>query len=208
MKLFFLLSFFITFVMSTVDNVVSARDDVGVGADWNTAGAEMASKEYPWPNWPKECEVDSDCKYPGDVCKDHWVCMPITIITKLGKSESARDVAAQDICRLDSDCPSDGSCINFSCIVADTSAFRFIDRRSPQGVNCHNSVDCDGGHCYHGICVAEPPRLESELESRSPQTLICHNSADCDGGYCYRGICVASPPMDRDPKQPGRPPKE
>jgi hypothetical protein len=36
MKLFFLLSFFITFVMSTVDNVVSARDDVGVGADWNT----------------------------------------------------------------------------------------------------------------------------------------------------------------------------
>jgi hypothetical protein len=38
--------------------------------------------------------------------------------------------------------------------------------------------------------------------------LICHNSADCNGGYCYRSICVASPPMDRDPKQPGRPPKE
>ncbi|KAL2850705.1 hypothetical protein BJY01DRAFT_209574 [Aspergillus pseudoustus] len=167
----------------------------------------MSIEDFPFS---KECETDADCvdDSRGHFCKGHWFCMPPFIITK---RESVRDIAAQNFCRANSDCPSDETCSNFSCVAKSVdkapkvddsaSAFRFI-RRSPQSLICHNSVDCDGGYCYHGICVAEPPRLDSELESRSPQGLICHNSADCDGGVCYHGICVAEPPMAQTPKQP------
>ncbi|KAL3464316.1 hypothetical protein BJX64DRAFT_254702 [Aspergillus heterothallicus] len=165
----------------------------------------MTTKGYPVP---KECETDADCVHDprGHICKGNWFCMPPSMIFK---RESVRDIVAKNLCRVNSDCSSDETCFNFSCVaksVGEAPTFRHI-RRSPQHLDCHNSVDCEGGYCYHGICLAEPPRLESELESRSPQGLICHNSADCEGGSCYKGICVAEPPMAHTPKQPGRPPK-
>ncbi|KKK18197.1 hypothetical protein AOCH_005630, partial [Aspergillus ochraceoroseus] len=101
-------------------------------------------------------------------------------------------------CFTDDDCKSNPKghvCVSHICVRSRPVLTETLhpESRDPTDPNCHNDRDCQGGYCYNGICIADPPPV-MRFARRSPADPNCHNDRDCQGGYCYRGICIADPP--------------
>lgn len=60
---------------------------------------------------------------------------------------------------------------------------------------CHNDIDCGGGYCTGGICIADPP--EKRGLTGDPKDPNCYNDIDCEGGTCLNNICFVDSPSEK-----------
>lgn len=140
------------------------------------------------------CHKNSDCG-PGVGYCYKGICVA-------DPPKLTRDDASIVTCHTNKDC-FNGLCIAGICHwgIGESSASNTANQNSaslvqtsePADPVCHKNSDCGPGvgYCYHGICLADPPKLTSRDDP------ICHKNSDCGPGvgYCYHGICVADPPM-------------
>ncbi|KAL4873555.1 hypothetical protein BDV12DRAFT_192536 [Aspergillus spectabilis] len=215
MKLYVLLFFFISLVMSQLPTCgPRVVEDAG-----NTEKTDISE-----PNTKLtaiDCFNDRDCilNDDGPVCVQHKCIWPDQLanephhLTKrdgLGKECSdQRDcgdglfcfyrfciVDSPDLfkylCRNNFDC-TDGTCKNGICYAPEIDHDVTVEVPAIGNGLCSKNADCGAdSYCMASICVADPPS-KLRFSRRSPQ-LICHNDGECDRGYYYNGIRVADSP--------------
>lgn len=139
------------------------------------------------------CDSHDDCA-DGHICTLDGECVtsPGGGPTKGGDGEADADPDLpdhpDDTCRDNSDCGTDGTCVNGGCYFACAT-----DGRCPPGQACNDSGQCraaapENTCTFNGECGTNYACLEGTCYERCDETLDCLSHTRCDTGLCVADI--------------------
>jgi hypothetical protein len=179
-----------------------------------------------------QCNVDTDCGAPADLCAGPQACVAHTCQAGTtpradnttcndGNSSTPFDVCRSGVCRglacgNDSQC-SDGQacngaerCVNNACVAGTPMV-------CSDGNQCNGTETCVGSACVAGTAMQCPaddgPCFDAFCDPAQgcrvqihPDGEMCSTAMSGASGQCASGVCVATPPT-QDPNAPTHAPR-